>query len=164
MMFVALALVLAGCGSGEGDPPFLALTADFADFQSWERLPVEDADAAHGAGPRVVYRSERPHRGAYAQGAMLVKTEGALEDPAAWLIFAMAKRGAGYNAEGTPGWEWFELTMLDGATPAIEWRGPDSPDGSTYGAPSEETGEPGPTCNDCHSEGHDGILSAEARP
>ncbi len=55
------------------------------------------------------------------------------------------KRGGGYNS-GAPGWEWFDLALLDDASDGVRivWRGVGPPAGETYG------GDPAAGCNSCH--------------
>ena len=53
------------------------------------------------------------------------------------------KRGAGFNADGAAGWEWFQLANGPGDAPTILWRGVGPSDGDAYGA---DTGG----CNGCH--------------
>jgi predicted CxxxxCH...CXXCH cytochrome family protein len=76
-------------------------------------------------------------------GTIIVKeTEEA--DVTQRTVFAMVKRGGGFNATGAVGWEWFKLgdnadgsaTILD-RSPAPDWTSP-------YGA------EPVGDCNGCH--------------
>jgi hypothetical protein len=72
--------------------------------------------------------------------------------------FAMAKRGAPFNALGATGWEWFELVeSAQSTTPAIKWRGIAPPAGETY------AGVMGGACNTCHALGsaNDFVPSAE---
>ena len=61
-------------------------------------------------------------------------------------LFAMVKRGGGYNLRGAVGWEWFELAEREDKSVAIKWRGISAPSGEEYG------GDPHGTCNVCHSE------------
>lgn len=56
----------------------------------------------------------------------------------------MVKRGAGYNAKGSPGWEWFELRPRVDKSLGIVWRGINPPDGEGYGR--DVSGG----CNSCH--------------
>lgn len=59
-------------------------------------------------------------------------------------LFAMVKRGGGYNAVGALGWEWFELAERKDGSVAIKWRGLSAPSGESYG------NDPHGTCNACH--------------
>ena len=87
----------------------------------------------------------RPAPGAtsFPVGTMIVK-EVRNEQKKTHEIFAMVKRGAGYNQRGAPGWEWFELTERRDESIAIAWRGINAPNGEDY------AGDPLGGCNSCH--------------
>jgi hypothetical protein len=153
-----LLALLAGCLDNDPIPggapaSFIALQSDFADFASWEAIPVDTPDTGHPQGDRVVYLNARPEAGAesFPVGTILVKT---IDGPGGTDIHAMAKRGDGFNTDGAVGWEWFELVRADDGTPVIKWRGETAPAGEQYGRlPGEEadtadtiTGD----CNVCH--------------
>ena len=75
-------------------------------------------------------------------------------------IHAMVKRGGNYNADGIPGWEWFDLGLDEEARPVIEWRGEHPPDGECYGcAPGTDPAEAAELgdCNNCHAGAQDGL-------
>jgi len=59
-------------------------------------------------------------------------------------VFAMVKRGGGFNAEGAKEWEWFELHNEANGGVTIVWRGVGPATGDAYGGVS--TGG----CNTCH--------------
>ena len=58
----------------------------------------------------------------------------------------MVKRGGGFNS-GAPGWEWFDLQLLDDGKDGVSivWRGFGPPAGDTYG------GDATSGCNTCHT-------------
>lgn len=165
------AAALSACGAqpspgGEdaGTAAFIAFKRDFADFLQWEPFHVEgaaDHGGVHFAGARTVYVNQRPPAGSteWPLGTVLVK---AMDDrtvaPATGEpppIFAMAKRGGGFNASGARGWEWFGLVMGTDGQPLIEWRGLGPPAGETYGATQQ-------TCNGCHAgAGEDAVMSVK---
>lgn len=139
------ALVLAlvsGCEppSPDADTAFIALDRDFAGYERWEVVTLDGGaeDAGHAAGQRRVFLNARPaaDAGEWPVGTVLVK-----ELPS--TTFAMVKRGAGYNAKGARGWEWFELFRDTPTTVGIKWRGLGPPLGEDYSA----TGQ---SCNECH--------------
>ena len=133
---------------------FIALQSDFAAFRTWSSAEVAAGDTGHAAGDRVVYVSAAPPPSAvsFPVGTILVKT---ITTDSGEDLHAMVKRGGGYNADGAPGWEWFELVSATGGTPVIKWRGVAAPEGEAYGAlPGSEgdtadriTGD----CNVCHA-------------
>lgn len=149
----------AACGEAAPAPEptagFIALTRDLEGYRGWQRFEVgvEDLGASHPAGARAVFANRLPAADAglteFPVGTIIVK-----EQP--FNIFAMAKRGDGYNAAdgGARGWEWFELFRDDQDRVSIIWRGRGPPVGEQYGA----TGE---TCNGCHGahSGNDSVRS-----
>jgi hypothetical protein len=152
------ALLVAGCSAPAGDTSssdgaFVAYAADFAGFRTWEQTPgvapgapqpPEANDAGVHAGTLTTYMNKRPAHGstAFPVGTMIVKepSSGALDQR---RIFAMVKRGGGYDTAGATDWEWLELRNVDDAHVAIVWRGIGPPSGEQYG------GSPN-ACNDCH--------------
>lgn len=138
------------------DGEFIAFERDFARFQRWPStdLGVAMDESVHLSGGRVTYVNKRPGSVVAPKGTIVVKISGV--GTATRRVFAMAKRGGTYNADGAKGWEWFELE--DGTeTPKIVWRGLGAPDGETYVGGSE--------CNTCHSAGveTDYVLGPELR-
>src|SRR5580704_6231499 len=111
------AMVLTGgCGgSGAGDSDagapdtFVAYASSFDDFHQWSSAPaIAPADAGdgagdglHGVGPLRVYWNEAPPHGATAfpVGTMIVK-ETEESDVTLRTVFAMVKRGDGFNSGG----------------------------------------------------------------
>ena len=137
--------------------PFIALERDFQGFETWTKVNLTERPAlgsAHAAGDAHEYINQMPSAGASAfpVGTILVKTMKSERQPAgagaarATDVFAMVKRGAGYNAKGTPDWEWFELRPRADKTLGIVWRGVNPPDGEGYGR--DVSGG----CNGCHQQ------------
>lgn len=157
---VAVVAISGGCSRRGGGPsaaqaavpraaPFVAFERDFAGFRDWPRVetgPASPQGITHVAGRRRVYVNARPPAGAdtFPVGTILIKEllEGADEGH---RIFALVKRGGGYNAGGARGWEWFELSAREDDSLAIVWRGINAPKGEDYG------GDPQGGCNDCHA-------------
>ena len=156
LLILTIVLLLAACGGSGSDaaPQFIAAQRDFANYRTWSRydLGVNSGDAVHTQGSRVVYINKIPAHGStqFPLGTILVKTIG--EDTAApGKTFGMAKRGGGFNAQGSVGWEWFEI---DGTPqPIIVWHGTEPPPGEAY----NPTGV-GDQCNDCHRNAKDGVF------
>jgi len=148
-----LAVSATGCGPASptpdaGEAAFIALERDFTGYQSWQKFDLGDqpADTVHLAGVRTVYLNRAPPHGATAfpTGTLLVKELTPDVDGGTPQVFAMAKRGGDYNAEGAVGWEWFELAP--GVSPPVFlWRGVTPPAGMSYGS------VPGGACNMCHT-------------
>jgi hypothetical protein len=152
---VALSGVVA-CGGATADGTdvpvgcaFIAFTPDFEPFRTWEAFHIPDSGAqgsVHLAGPKTDYLNRRPATGSteFPVGTIIVKEieVGAFEDR---QVFALVKRGCGYNAAVVPGWEWFELhNNADGSLAGIVWRGFGPPAGELYG------GDPN-GCTGCHT-------------
>ena len=126
--------------------PFIALERNFQGFQDWARVDLSDRPEqgnTHIAGETHEYVNAPPPRGArrFPVGTIFVKT---VEGKKKSDIFAMVKRGNGFNASGASGWEWFGLRSRADGSVAIIWRGVNPPDGETYG------GDPLGGCNGCH--------------
>jgi len=138
---------------------FIALERDFADFRSWGSLPLTALPArgnTHAEGQHRVFINALPPAGTapFPVGTLIVKEVHAPE-PDQNRLFAMAKRGADFNAQGARGWEWFELVERPDGSPGILWRGIDAPSGEQYSA------DPHGTCNNCHqlAEENDSVQS-----
>lgn len=159
------ALLLLGLGGCRERPaprklpasePFVALERDFQDFTSWTKVDLSHrpaVGATHAEGEAHEYINQMPPPGArtFPVGTILVKTVKAKAAPGdagapdrSADVFAMVKRGGGYNRNGSPGWEWFELRRRDDDTLGIVWRGINPPNGEGYG------GDPAGGCNSCH--------------
>jgi hypothetical protein len=153
-----VALPAAGCRRAPKErppwhaPTFVAMERDFQEFREWAAVDLDDPGApgvVHTAGRRKVFVSRRPPAGSttFPVGTILVKEiEGA---PADHHIFAMAKRGGGYNAFGAPGWEWFELRPRKDGSLAIAWRGFNPPPEEGYASDVNDG------CNGCHNVARD---------
>lgn len=164
LLYLALG---AGCGSGRSEPelparePFIALERDFQSFQRWTRVDLSNRPAhgeSHAAGEAHEYVNRLPARGSssFPVGTMLVKTVANLDHEEA-DVFAMVKRGGGYNRSGALGWEWFELRRRDDGSLGIVWRGLNPPSGEGYG------GDPMGGCNGCHQmASHNDFVLASA--
>lgn len=157
----ALLAFLIGCGSTpEPTDTFVAFASHFQGFHSWTSMPAVPPASAdpglHGTVPWRAYINRTPAKGmtSFPQGTIIVK-ETLEPDPTARKVFAMVKRGGGYNAQGATGWEFFELLNLPGDAPSIKWRGVGPPSGEMYG------GDPN-GCNGCHggARGNDFVWTA----
>jgi len=156
----AFASMLALCCSGSSTPDtssvddrvksgtFVAFAEDFRGFHSWPSYDVTDGAALagiHDGSTVTEYLNKEPKHGAteFPVGTIIVKeaTGGTIPHE----LFAMVKRGGGFNS-GAPGWEWFDLsTVMDGKDGvSIVWHGFGPPAGDTYG------GDATAGCNTCH--------------
>jgi hypothetical protein len=149
---------------------FAAFAGDFEGFHDWPHAPAMPAAslppipggdgvdaatpsdaAASDAGvhtlPLTVYWQVPPvppGSTAFPFRTIIVK-ETSEPDLTARKIFAMVKRGGGFNPNGARNWEWFELQNTVDSGIVINWRGYGPPSGSSdvYGG--------NPTiCNTCH--------------
>jgi hypothetical protein len=146
-----LALAPFGCSPAEPwvpkGEPYVAFAKDFDGFRHWTATHVEPTASSdiHVSAARTVYANHLPDPGAttFDVGTMIVKEiDGG--DVTARKVFAMVKRGGGYNPTGAAGWEWFELGNIDDERAGIDWRGVGPPAGGEYG------GDPNGACNGCH--------------
>ena len=153
MMRFLAALALLGCQARAADParparePFVAMERDFQSFERWPKIDLSNRpqhSETHAAGDAHEYVNRMPPAGSttFPVGTILVKSvsKGSQQQD----IFAMVKRGAGYNPQGSPGWEWFELRRRPDETLGIVWRGVNPPNGEGY------SGDPMGGCNGCH--------------
>lgn len=156
---VSLVGALTACGGPTG-PVFIALTSDFADYQTWERVKLGDGTVegltGHPVGPRIGYRNMKPVNGVYPVGAILLKV---ITTSDGEEFFALSKRGGGFNGGGALDWEYLTLKTGSTGAPVVFTRGdnpadPDSavPNSHGYGDPTAT----GVTCNRCH-----GVLGSE---
>jgi hypothetical protein len=162
----ALGVALAACPPPDNatvDAPtvFIAYTDTFQPFRTWTSFHSDGPGSAEYpnnpgvVGPRTQYINKLPPTGStqFPVGTVIVEAR----ENAAMNIFASVKRGAGFNAGGSTGWEYFELTEASGpgSTVTMTWRGVGPPLGDTYG------GDPN-GCNSCHTmcgSGNDFICS-----
>lgn len=159
----ALALALSSAGCAEHQPralptrePFIALERDFQDYERWHKVDLSNRPAVsetHASGEAHEWVSHLPTPGSkvFPVGTIFVKTVKSTHAPdptkkqrAEDDIFAMVKRGGGYNQRGAPGWEWFELRRREDDSLGIVWRGVNPPNGEGY------SGDPLGGCNGCH--------------
>ena len=149
---LALGSSLFGCHDGGARKlperePFIALERDFQDFESWSKVELSSqapVGETHTEGDAHEYVNQLPKAGsrAFPVGTILVKSVS--KDAKKQDIFAMVKRGGGYNGRGASGWEWFELRRRPDESVGIVWRGINPPSGEGYG------GDPMGGCNGCH--------------
>ena len=171
-LMIALVFLAAGCDDKSN--VFIALDSDFAPFESWPMVLLgSEPLAGHPPGPRFGYLNKRAPKGAkeYPVGTMIVK---AVEPPGvpdtSWEIFAMAKRGGDYNAEGAKNWEFFRLKVLANEKPHIVTRGLTAADPDDGGAGYfDQLGNDFiDMCNGCHgtkaSAATDHVLSPLLQP
>src|SRR5689334_6323780 len=102
---VASAVLLTACGPladgrDAGADTFIAFARDFTGYTTWEAFPIAGGvaqGASHLAGDRTIYLSRRPAHAAAAfpVGTLIVKTLAQSSQ-----VFAMAKRGGNFNADG----------------------------------------------------------------
>lgn len=129
---------------------FIALARDFGQFRDFGQLSLGERPGqgeTHRGGKFVAFVNSIPKPGAreFPVGTIIVK-ENLDEESRAGAskkLFAMVKRGAGFNGSGARGWEWFELAESERGV-AIQWRGVGAPTGESYG------GDPMGSCNGCH--------------
>ena len=168
---VMATVVVAGCGTSTRTAEesrderiksgvFVAVSEDFRGYHTWDAYDVTGgaADAGIHDGSKVMeYLNAPPKSGAdeFPIGTVIVKE--ATGGTAMHEIFAMVKRGGGFNSVAR-GWEWFDLLPAndgkDGVT--IHWRGFGAPAGDTYG------GAVNGGCNTCHRDcGNDAVCAKE---
>jgi hypothetical protein len=153
---VALVAVLgsSACGKKVDPPalpraePFIAFERDFQGFRDWREVDLPKLEAqgvthTEGKAREYVNAFPAPGRSSFAVGTIIVK-EVTNEEKKTHEVFAMVKRGGGYNRSGAPGWEWFELHERPDESIAIVWRGINAPNGESY------AGDPLGGCNSCH--------------
>jgi hypothetical protein len=155
MRALVLAMLLA-CTSADGSsslddagPMFIAIRSDFAPYASWPSFYVGDVpppDAPDLAGPRTVYINRMPPAGAktFPVGTIIVKAIEPQATPQTWQLFAMVKRGGGFDSPAD-GWEWFGLSIDAHDNVAIDWRGDGPPPDGSYGGLASSIG-----CVFCH--------------
>ena len=186
LALVVLAACSGGDDDGGGPGTFLAFAPDFAGFHDWPHdpagapdggltddggfatapdaeVPPDGGQVAHDPSiPKTLFYKVPSFAGVqdagvreFPVGTIIVKeTDGG--ELAARKVFAMVKRGGGYNVSGARNWEWFELDNLEGGTVRIRWRGVGPPAGEGYG------GDKNGGCNTCHAGAvaNDYVISA----
>ena len=164
----SLLVATAGCGAGSsGDDTndagsatnFIAFAKDFSGYHGWQSYDVTgDADLAgiHDGSTVIEYINHLPTSGLteFPLGTIIVKeaTGGTIPHE----LFAMVKRGGGYNP-GAPGWAWYDLKNTDKGddSVSIAW-------GPAYGPPLGDTygGNAAAGCNTCHTAcGNDAVCA-----
>jgi hypothetical protein len=158
LMSLAFGALATGCStpaatsdSGVLGPPPLA--SDFSCFRNWSSTPgvgppgAPDpsgvTDGGIHAGPMTTFINMKPPHGStsFPVGTIIVKEQ---NDPPLTQrqIFAMVKRGGGFNPNGAVNWEFFELQNIDSCNVSIVWsRIPINSD--PYASNPE-------VCDDCH--------------
>jgi hypothetical protein len=136
--------------------PFIAFEREFQAFRSWERFEL-GASAAQGTthveGDRRVFLNARPEAPSerFPVGTIIVKELMSGADRG-HRLFAMVKRGGGYNRRGALGWEWLELFERGDGSVGVNWRGVDAPSDETYSGPVDgPASDPLGGCNGCHA-------------
>lgn len=168
LLFALACALVAGCGEPAGAESYIAFDRDFSEFRAWPRVAVGSAPlVGHAEGQRYVYRRPTPaainaegDAGVeYPTGTILVKTM-ETGTPDTWRIFAMVKRGAGYNGEGARGWEFFELKIDPQNQVSILARG------VRPGVIYDMVNETEVSCNDCHGAARstDSVLNGHTAP
>jgi hypothetical protein len=148
-----------GDGTGEGDV-FLAFSKDFRGYHSWTAFDATggaELAGIHDGSTVTEYINLPPPSGSAEFPVRTIIVKEATGGTIPHELFAMVKRGGGYN-NGLPGWEWFELENLPDDTDSVKfvWRGFGPPDGESYGGDSTNG------CNTCHFDcGNDGVCAKE---
>lgn len=136
--------------------PFIAFERDFQAFRSWERFELGSSAAqgvTHTSGERRVFLNARPEAPSerFPAGTIIVK-ELVTGADGGHRLFAMVKRGSGYNKRGARGWEWLELFERGDGSVGVNWRGIDAPSEETYSGPADGAeSDPLGGCNGCHA-------------
>ena len=149
---VGAAALSCGTDPCGGQDTFIALTRDFAGYRTWHSHNAGSGMlAGHPTGERIVYINNLPPAGSseYPVGTIIVKEiigdAGSAPGTTTTDLFAMVKRGCGYNQQGAVGWEFFVLTVDANGTPIIRARGIDPQSGDIYATMG------GTGCNSCHA-------------
>ena len=127
--------------------------SDFSGFRQWrsspgvapDGAPSPEGDGGIHIGPLTTYINHLPPPGStsFPVGTIIVK-ESNSPPLTERQIFAMVKRGGGFDTGGATDWEWFELANVDETNVTILWRGIGPPGSESYGTNVN-------VCNDCHT-------------
>ncbi len=148
-----------GCSPGSAASPnnqdqtFVAFASNFSGFRTWPSTPgvapgapqpPGSLDGGLHSGPLVTYINQKPPHGStsFPIGTIIVK-EPTTPPLTERQIFAMVKRGGGFDLTGVTNWEWFELQNVDQNDVNVIWRGIGPPSGEVYAATPD-------ICNACH--------------
>jgi hypothetical protein len=143
----------ASAGADGGAAVFVAQASDFSGFHSWPSTPgvgppgapnpSEATDGGIHFGPMTTYINQKPPHGStsFPVGTIIVKEQ---NDPAFTdrQIFAMVKRGGGFNLAGAANWEFYELKNVDANDVEVLW--------SVVPLSSDPYASNPNVCNDCH--------------
>jgi hypothetical protein len=150
---------VAGCEAGNGsgnDDVYIASQSDFASYAGWEKFTLGIAmNTGHPVGTEYGFRNQKPVNGAYPVGSVLVKEIDITDVPQQWELFALMKRGGGYNGGGAKDWEFATLRLNEDLVPIIVSRGANPADSDSQGHGYAGSAD-GTTCNRCH-----GIVGTE---
>jgi hypothetical protein len=156
--FCSIAVLATACSTSPstadaGSAVFIATAADFSGFHGWSSTPgvgppgapnpAEATDGGIHVGEMTTYINKKPPPGStsFPVGTIIVKEEDA-PPLAQRQVFAMVKRGGGYNTSGAVDWEWFELLNVDQNTVQIIWQ--------AVPVASEPYASNPMVCNNCH--------------
>lgn len=152
LALAGVACSTASGGDGGATPTtFVAYASDFSGFHTWTSTPgvapgaPQPGDGGVHSGPLTTYINHLPPKGStsFPVGTIIVKEP---DDPPLTQrqIFAMVKRGGGFNSDGADNWEWFELRNLDMTNVQILWGGSEPVGTESYASNPN-------LCNDCHT-------------
>jgi hypothetical protein len=149
---------------------FIALVRDFEGFQSWPSWDLgTGAHAVEQQAPTHVYINALPQSGdsEFRVGTLIVKVLEMGDEPSTWQVHGMAKRGAGYNAKGAYGWEYFDFTLDADGIPHENWRGANVPNGESYQttvftSDGQAIQQDVPDCNTCHQTSNNDAVNTGA--
>jgi hypothetical protein len=152
---LAFGIAVAACETTPPPPERIPTAADFADFTSWQRTPLETTDRF----PHAIYANGAAQAGApYALGAAFVNAEESGPHQT-WFLHGMAFRGGDFNRGHATGWEFFGLYMDEESAVHVIWHGDHPPLGAGYVEPdSGMVSDVGPMgflpgdCRGCHAD------------
>ena len=100
----------------------LCALRDVAELRSRRRATARPAHG--GAAHRISQHEGAPGRDALSGGKRIIAGQiKTAADMASWDLFAMVKRGGGFNEGGALDWEFFILGLDESGTPMIRARG-----------------------------------------